>query len=260
MDAKADDGRGVLEERADDLHRTADSMAQLTRETLHGDTRVGLGLLVDVAVRTVPSADWVSVTTLDHGIFRTVASNAPRAVELDRLQYELGTGPCVDAVLHDGSFCTGDVAHEPRWQPLGQRAHECLGVNSMLALRLYLLDESGTLAGLNLSSTRVDAFTDADVDRARVLATHCALLVTAVQERQRAAQLMAALRSNREIAMAVGVLMGRYLLTRDQAFDVLRHASQNSNTKLRDVAAQVVQTGEYPRWGWAGDRRGDPRA
>ena len=54
--------------------------------------------------------------------------------------------------------------------------------------------------------------------------------------------------------------MARYFLTREQAFDLLRHASQNSNTKLRDVASHVVETGEYPRWAQAGDRRGDPRA
>lgn len=130
----------------------------------------------------------------------------------------------------------------------------------MLALRLHLLDESDTIAGLNFSSTTANALSEADAYRARVLATHCALLVTAIHEKQKATHLMTALQTNREIGVAEGVLMARYFLTREQAFDLLRHASQNSNTKLRDVASHVVETGEYPRWARAGDRRGDPRA
>lgn len=102
MEEQADDGRGLVPERSDVLRGVAAAMAQLTLDTLHEDSRVGLDLLGDVGARTVPTADWVSVTTLRNGTFRTVASNAPVAVELDRLQYEHGTAPCVDAVLNDG--------------------------------------------------------------------------------------------------------------------------------------------------------------
>jgi AmiR/NasT family two-component response regulator len=52
--------------------------------------------------------------------------------------------------------------------------------------------------------------------------------------------------SNREIGMAIGVLMGRGAMTEDQAFAQLRRASQYLNLKLRDVAVQVVETGRLP--------------
>ena len=39
----------------------------------------------------------------------------------------------------------------------------------------------------------------------------------------------------------------RERITADQAFGVLRHASQHLNIKLRDVAQYVVDTGEIPR-------------
>ena len=64
----------------------------------------------------------------------------------------------------------------------------------MLALRLHLLDESDTIAGLNFSSTTANALSEADAYRARVLATHCALLVTAIHEKQKATHLMTACR------------------------------------------------------------------
>lgn len=233
-------------EDPDDLRRTAEILAQLTRDTRDSDSGVSLDLLVRQAVRLIPTADWVSVTTLSRGHFSTVASSAPTAVDVDLLQYENGSGPCVDAVLEDGIFITGDVAREPRWRPFGEQAQERFGVRSMLALRLHLLDDSGAIAGLNVFSTKADAFTEADVDRARLLATHCALLVTAMQARDKADSLVEALQSNREIGIAVGVLMASRGLTREQAFDVLRYVTQTSDRDLRDVAAEVAQTGADP--------------
>ena len=57
-------------------------------------------------------------------------------------------------------------------------------------------------------------------------------------------QLSGALTSNRDIGVPMGVLMQRHKLTREQAFDLLRVASQNGNRKLRDLAVEVGDTGE----------------
>jgi AmiR/NasT family two-component response regulator len=59
-----------------------------------------------------------------------------------------------------------------------------------------------------------------------------------------AEHLQRALVSNRQIGMAMGILMERYKLTQEQAFDRLRDLSQRSNVKLRDVAEQVICTGD----------------
>jgi hypothetical protein len=37
--------------------------------------------------------------------------------------------------------------------------------------------------------------------------------------------------------------MARMLVTREQAFDLMRIASQRTNRKLRDIAADVLDTG-----------------
>ena len=55
-----------------------------------------------------------------------------------------------------------------------------------------------------------------------------------------------ALESNRRIGMAIGIVMARHGLTPDEAFGALRMASQRSHRKLRDIAEDVVFTGEIP--------------
>jgi ANTAR domain len=43
-----------------------------------------------------------------------------------------------------------------------------------------------------------------------------------------------------DIGKAVGILMERYRLDSDRAFQLLVRTSQDSNTKLRDVAAGII--------------------
>jgi len=66
-------------------------------------------------------------------------------------------------------------------------------------------------------------------------------------EIERLENLHGALASRQVIGRAEGILMQRELISADQAFDLLRRASQNLNTKLREVAQYVVDTGDLPR-------------
>jgi AmiR/NasT family two-component response regulator len=56
--------------------------------------------------------------------------------------------------------------------------------------------------------------------------------------------LQRALVSNREIGIAMGILMERHRLAQEQAFERLRDLSMRSNVKLRDVAKQIIYTGD----------------
>jgi AmiR/NasT family two-component response regulator len=76
-----------------------------------------------------------------------------------------------------------------------------------------------------------------------VLATQAALVLSETIARDRATHLERALESNREIGVAMGILMRQHELTREQAFDLLRVASQDTNRKLVDVATEVADTG-----------------
>lgn len=58
-----------------------------------------------------------------------------------------------------------------------------------------------------------------------------------------AANLEIALNSNRDIGTAIGILMSTHLVTQQQAFTMLRTASQHGHRKLRDIANDVIFTG-----------------
>jgi hypothetical protein len=233
-------------EQGDALRQVAESLAELTRELRDEPPEAALGRLLERASGDIVGARWSSVTVLRRGRPTTIAANDDKAIAIDEAQYAHGSGPCVDAVLEDAVFVSDDLGSEERWGDLGPRLQEEFGVRSMLAHRLHLLNESEAIAGLNFSSDRPGAFTEADVHRGMVLASHCALLVTSVLAESRATHLLRALQSNREIGVAVGVLMARYGLTREQAFDLLRIGSQRSNRKLAELAAEVADTGLAP--------------
>ena len=209
---------------------------------VHRKTADALAAVAHEAVVRVPGADWASITRGRNGSFETVASTDPAAVEVDGIQYELGSGPCVDAILQETWFRTGDLGADSRWPQFGQRAVAAAAVQSMLSFRLFLEDED-LVAGLNLYSLRKDAFDDAAQMVGILLATHGALAISAAAARERAAQVQQALVSNREIGVAMGVLMTRYNFTRSQAFDLLRVASQHTNRKLAEIATEVGDTG-----------------
>jgi hypothetical protein len=66
-------------------------------------------------------------------------------------------------------------------------------------------------------------------------------LVTAHQSQ--AENLRIALASNRQIGMALGIVMDSRKLTSDHAFDLLRRVSQHRHRKLHEIALEVIETG-----------------
>jgi len=63
---------------------------------------------------------------------------------------------------------------------------------------------------------------------------------------ERAENLAVALDSRAVIDQAKGILIERFRLTADQAFQALTRVSMESNTKVRDVAERFVATGDLP--------------
>jgi GAF domain-containing protein len=115
---------------------------------------------------------------------------------------------------------------------------------SMLSVRLSL--QGRDRRAMNLYAERPGRFEDLDVDVATVFAAFVALSVQLALHEQRVAHLEAALQTNRQIGRAMGILMARRLVTSDEAFELLRQASQHLNRKLYDVAAEVNRTGRLP--------------
>ena len=66
------------------------------------------------------------------------------------------------------------------------------------------------------------------------------------QAQDEAANLRVALSSNRQIGAALGIIMQRYQIDNDESFALLRSFSQRLNRKLRDIADDVIRTGDLP--------------
>ncbi|MEO6701297.1 MAG: ANTAR domain-containing protein [Jatrophihabitantaceae bacterium] len=81
------------------------------------------------------------------------------------------------------------------------------------------------------------------VERAVSLIHQQRQAATAAAAAARTANLEIALASSREIGMAMGIVMDRYKLSTDQAFDLLSRISQHGRRKVREVAREIAETG-----------------
>lgn len=203
--------------------------------------------LTQLAVQRVDGADYAGVTVGRAGAsFKTVAATDDHVRTIDAIQYELGSGPCVDAVLAQTIYNSADLRSDQRWPEFGRLAVERTGIVSMLSSRFYVEADGAVIAALNLYSHRVGAFDQRSEATIHLLATHGALAVAKVTAEEKSRNLMRALETSREIGTAMGILMAREKITREQAFDLLRIASQRTHRKLAAIAAEVADTGALP--------------
>ena len=229
-----------------DLGRVAEQFREIgdhLRKMTHRDP---LEAVARMAVELIDRAEWASITRFADGEFETVALTDEKACEADAIQYAVGSGPCLDAIAGDAVYRPDDLRRCKQWPEFGRRVYAEVGVESMLSYRLLKEGEDDVIEGLNIYSRTRAAFDDDDVLVGLMIATHGALAAQSIVNARKVENLQKALISNREIGTAMGVLMSRHNVTREQAFDLLRIASQNSNRKLRDVAVDVAETGALP--------------
>lgn len=227
----------------------ADALAQAARDI---NTRQSLPdvlqRLVETAQNALPGVDHVGISiTHRDGRVETLAATDPLVLALDELQYELNEGPCLSAIREHDIVVVNLAEQDPRWPRFMERATE-LGLRSQMGLRLFSEDE--TLGGLNLYSTQSDTIDPDVVSVAMMFASHIAL---ALGKARLEGNLSAGLQSRQLIGQATGIVMERYGLDQDRAFQYLTRVSQNSNIKLRDVAAELVastneRNGMQPRF------------
>ncbi|MFR0358663.1 GAF and ANTAR domain-containing protein [Streptomyces sediminimaris] len=220
----------------------AQQMASMARDLL-AQTSVDstLGRITASAVDLVEGCDAAGILVLKDTQVRTLAPTEQMVTDSDRLQEQLGQGPCFDAArTKDGErvFRIPDFTQkQPRWPLFGPKAHE-LGIGSMMGFLLYTDDEE--LGALNIYSRRPGAFTEASELAGWLLASHAAVSFSSARTHS---QLEEALSTRHTIGEAMGIIMGSHQLTEDQAFAVLRRYSQEKNIKLREVARLVCERG-----------------
>lgn len=218
------------------------TFAEIARSLLsQDDVQQTLQRIVDLAVETIHGCDHAGITFLKGKKVGTPAASddVPRVV--DAIQYETGEGPCLSAIRDHEVFETGDLGAEARWPEFSGRAQRETGVTSMLSFRLFV--EGDTLGALNLYSKAADAFDEQSRTVGLVFAAHAAVaLSTALHDEQ----MEEALQSRDLIGQAKGILMAREGVTADEAFEMLRRASQRLNVKLRDVAGEIASPTQPP--------------
>jgi hypothetical protein len=230
------------------------AFADISR-TLFSDPTVGgtLQRIVDFAVATVEGCDAAGISLLAGTEVSTPVWSHPVALEIDSVQYETGEGPCLDAIAGETIVYAEDLADDQRWPLFGPRAVS-LGMRSLLSCRLAA---GATLGALDLYAALPRAYGATDRTKALIFATHAGVALGAAEalenatvslnaELRRVADLRGALASREVIGQAEGILIERERITPDQAFAVLRRASQHLNVKLREVAQYLVDTGEVP--------------
>jgi GAF domain-containing protein len=159
---------------------------------------------------------------------------------LYRFQIETEQGPML-AALAGQTVVVPDVTTDDRW-PCWQPAAVSAGIGSALHVPMKVNDQ--TTGVLSLLSVKPNAFTVDDEAIAHILARHASVAVATARHE---VSLARAVDARKLVGQAMGILMERYDLDGDQAFAVLRRYSQDTNTKLRDVAQQLIETRKLPR-------------
>jgi transcriptional regulator with GAF, ATPase, and Fis domain len=198
--------------------------------------------MAKMAVRAVPGCDGASVSVLEaDGQVTTAGASDERTIQLDKLQYHIQQGPYLSAIRTAATIQVDDFACDSRYPTFGPAA-AALGVACCLSVPLTASHQ--TVGVLNLYGDVPHAYSEPAVATAETAAAHAALLIATSRAHHRSLDLadkhQVALAARAEIEQAKGILMAGSHCGADQAFDILRRASQRGNLKLRDIAHAIV--------------------
>lgn len=188
------------------------------------------------AVAIIPGVRWSGVS-LVHG--RVIEPRVPTdalVTKLDGLQSELNEGPCISALRESRTVHIADMSQHRRWPQFAEAALT-LGVHSSLSFQLFV--DEGTLGALNLYGDRPGAFDEDSFLSGEILAQHASVALAGSQASE---QFDRALASRDVIGQAKGIIMERFDVDEVRAFALLTQLSQESNTKLVEIAKSVIET------------------
>lgn len=193
-----------------------------------------------MAQRSIPGCDAASVTLIENGKPRTTVATSEIAEIIDHHQYADDAGLCLEASRTRTVVRVDSFKDDERWPELGSAALE-QGVHSSLSLPLIALEDP--VGALNLYSLSANGFAGAEY-AGTVFAKQAAVTLANSTAFHRATELVAnltrALDHRDIIGQAKGILIAQQRVSADEAFDILRRASQRSNRKLYELAADIV--------------------
>lgn len=195
------------------------------------------------AIRVVPGADMASITAIEDDGARTAAFTDERALKVDEAQYACGDGPCLRAAATGETVRLSLATASELWPDFVAHAKQ-LGVGSYLAAPLRV-DEH--LSGaINLFGFDNHGFQEAD---SKLLELYTTMVSFGLRTMRRYRETLAlaqnldvAMQSRAVIEQAKGILMATHKISDAEAIDRLITRSQQTNTKLRQVAIDFVRT------------------
>jgi GAF domain-containing protein len=225
------------------MESEADAFARLAHD-LHEQPNLEKTLekIVESAAAVV-GCDYTGVIVTRKGNqFDAITSSHPVAEKADKLQVELHEGPGIDTVAHARTTLVSDTAADTRW-PRWAAAMRDLNLGSVLAVRLWT--SQSTLGALNLYACSPRWFDPDALAVAEVLGRHVSIALSSARQEE---SLWQAIDARKLIGQAQGILMERFALDDERAFEVLRRYSQNTNTKLNEVARILVRSRTLPKY------------
>jgi GAF domain-containing protein len=218
-------------------HDLAVRMAELARTIALRKVDEVLADVTTTAKELISGVDIAGVLLVGKaGSFETLAPTNDLMFKLDELQMRYLEGPCVTAALSEIVVRTDDFRIEPKWPNYSPEVVQ-LGVLSGLSFKLYTADR--TAGALNLFGYEPMLWDTEAETIGMVLAAHAAAAILASREGD---QLQSALSTRDRIGQAKGIIMERFKIDDVQAFGMLRQLSQDTNTKLIDIAQRVIDT------------------
>ncbi|MEE2852198.1 MAG: GAF and ANTAR domain-containing protein [Actinomycetota bacterium] len=227
------DGRATI------VNQLVELVTNLERE--NGDTAAGLHELIDNGVDHVTGAKYAGITLAEKSrSVSSVAATHHYPMVLDAIQNRYGEGPCLAAAWEHHIMHIADLDAEQRWPRYRRHALEQTPIRSILSYELFV--DGSSMAALNFYADAPRAFGGESVELGTVYATHIALAWTMMRRQD---QFRSALATRDIIGQAKGVIMERFNLDSVEAFGLLTRLSQQSNIRLVDVAAALIDS-EHP--------------
>jgi GAF domain-containing protein len=225
------------------MESQADAFARLAHD-LHDEnnSETTLERIVDSAVALV-GCDYAGVLVTKKGNkFDAITASDPVAEKADKLQVEWHEGPGIAAVSDARTTLVSDTAADMRW-PRWAAGTRDLRLGSVLAVRLWT--SQSTLGALNFYASSPRWFDPGVLSLAEVLGRHASIALSSARQEESLQQAIAA---RTLIGRAQGILMERFDLDEESAFEVLRRHSQNTNLKLNEVARILVNSRTLPKY------------
>ncbi len=201
--------------------------------------RATVQLVVGYA-RSAIKCDEAGVTVTRRNKIETAAATSMLVRKADQFQQSLREGPGLDVRAAPSYVLIEDTLDDGRWPRWTERV-ALLGLRAVLSVELQTADR--TFGALNLYSRAPGSFTTGDLAVATTFARHASVALASSEE---VFHLKIAVDSRNLLGQAQGILMERFAIDSDRAFDVLRRYSQTYNVKLSVIAQRVVDERELP--------------